>query len=152
MLFQRVNRTDPEKVFIVVFNSYGSASFSDGQAAMWDYPTDADGVGVTRPTARATSAGLAFAGIAVETIASGAYGLLQVYGFHTATRVRQDTSSAALNVAAGTPLALNAAGSVYCLEALDTGVDVTIVFPAGFALEANASWTTRAIDVFIKAL
>lgn len=76
LLFQRINRSDPEKIFCTVFNTYTTATLTNGQAVMWDYPTDKDGLGVTRPTARATSAGMAAAGIIAESIASGAYGLM----------------------------------------------------------------------------
>ncbi|KKL53768.1 hypothetical protein LCGC14_2272120 [marine sediment metagenome] len=78
MLYLRVNRSLPEKVFIVVLNSWSTASLTNGQPVMWDYPTDADGVGVTRPTARATSGGAAIAGVAAETIVSGDFGLIQI--------------------------------------------------------------------------
>lgn len=33
----RGNRSDPEKVFIVAYNSYSTASLTNGQAVMWDY-------------------------------------------------------------------------------------------------------------------
>ena len=151
MLFQRINRANPEKVFIVVYNSWSTASLSNGQAVMWDFYTNIDGVGVTRPTARATNGGAAAAGIVAETIASGSYGLLQVYGYHSAVRCRSITAGAP-NIAAGRPLALNAAGSVWCLESIATGSAVIQVFPCGFALEAAAVWTTTAIKAFIKAL
>lgn len=152
MLFQRINRSNPEKVFVIAYNSYATAALSNGQAVVWDYATDADGVSVTRPSARATSAGFAAAGIVADSIAVGAYGLIQVYGYHSAVRVRQDTSSAAANVAAGRPLALNAAGSVFCLEPIQTASTVVLTFPCAFALAAQASWTTKAIAAFIKAL
>ena len=96
MLFQRVNRTNPEKIFIVAFNSWSTASLTNGQAVIWDYTTDVDGVGVTKPTdgnLQAGHYGVAFAGIAAETIASGSYGLLQVYGYHSAVRVRTQTGT-----------------------------------------------------------
>jgi hypothetical protein len=84
MIFQRVNRTDPEKVFVVVYNSYSTAAITVGQVVNWDFGTDIDGVGVTRPTARATNAGLAVAGaVASASIAAGSYGLVQVYGYHS---------------------------------------------------------------------
>ena len=92
MMFGRVNRTGPEKVFIAAYNSYSTASMTNGQAAMWDFPTDADGVGITRPTARATNAGMATAGIVAETIAAGDYGLVQIYGYHSAVRMRTVTA------------------------------------------------------------
>ena len=94
MLFQSINRTDPEKVFIVVKNSYSTASLTNGQAVTWDWTTDADGVSVSIPTATENHAGgTDFAGIAAETIAHNAYGLLQVYGYHSAVKVRTMTAS-----------------------------------------------------------
>ncbi len=36
MLWQRVNRTNAEKGFIVAKNSYGTAALANGQAVMWD--------------------------------------------------------------------------------------------------------------------
>lgn len=157
MLFQRVNRSDPEKIFIVVKNSYSTASLTEGQVAQWDYATDADGVGVTKPVARGTAhVGSVAAGIVAETIAHNSYGLVQVYGYHSAVRVRTKTGGAPA-IAAGSPLYLQSA--VFCLESnrfvcttcsADTKVSVTI--PCAFALAAQASWTTKAIAAFIKAL
>lgn len=152
MLIQRINRTDPEKVFIVGYNSYATAALSNGQAVIWDFATDADGIGVTRPSARATNAGVAVAGIVAEAIASGEYGLIQVYGYHSAVRVRQDTASAAANVAAGRPLTLNTAGSVFCLEPMLTASTAVLTFPCAIALAAQASWTTKAIACFLKCM
>jgi len=151
MLFQRVNRSNPEKIFVVAQNSYSTASLTNGQAVIWDFATDADGVGVTRPSARATNAGVAIAGIAAETIAAGGYGLLQVYGYHSAVRARTVTGGTPA-IAAGRPLALNVAGSVFCLESISTASNVVLRFPCGFSLGANALFTTAAVAAFIKAL
>ena len=49
MLFQRINRNDPEKIFIVVYNSYSTANLTNGQPVIWDYAADANGVSVTKP-------------------------------------------------------------------------------------------------------
>lgn len=151
MQIQRINRSDPEKIFIVAYNSYSTASLTDGQAVIWDFPTDADGVGVTRPTARATNAGIAVAGVAAQTIASGDYGLIQVYGYHSAVRVRTVTGGTPA-IAAGRPLVLNVAGSVFCLESVATGSTSVLTFPCGFALAAQASFTTKAIAAFLKCM
>ena len=159
MQLQRLNRTDPEKIFIVVYNSYSTASLTNGQAAIWDYATDSDGVGVTKPTdtyaVKGLHNGAAFAGIAAETIAAGSYGLIQVYGYHSAVRVRSWTAGVPA-IAKGTALACVSA--VFCLEsyinyALATSslTQVNVRF-AGFALAAQASWTTKAIACFLKAL
>lgn len=36
MLWQRINRGDPEKIFVTVFNSYSTAAITNGQAVNWD--------------------------------------------------------------------------------------------------------------------
>jgi len=158
MLFQRINRSDPEKVFIVAKNSYATASLTNGQAVIWDYATDADGVGVTLPTdgtGRAGHYGTAFAGIASETIAAGDYGLLQVYGYHSAVRVRSHTGGNPA-IVAGTGLSCKDA--VFALASAPPNADTTSTVTVhnyewvGFALAAQASFTTKAIAVFIKAL
>lgn len=158
MLFQRINRTDPEKIFIVAKNSYSTASLTNGQAVIWDYAADADGVGVTKPTdgtGRAGHYGSAVAGIAAETIAAGSYGLLQVYGYHPAVRVRNWTGTNPA-IAAGTALACVSA--VFCLESYPAAAAATSTITlhnaqyCGFALAAQASWTTKAIACFVKCL
>lgn len=150
-MFQRVNRSSPEKVFIAVYNSYSTASLTSGQAVIWDFVTDADGVGVTMPLARATNAGFAAAGIAAETIASGDYGLIQTYGYHATVRQRTVTAGTPA-ITPGRPLALNVAGSVFCLESIATGSTVILRYPMAFALGSTSGWTTIAKPTFIKAM
>jgi hypothetical protein len=155
----RINNSEPEKLFIVAYNSYSTASLTNGQPVIWDYATDANGVSVTCPTAsqaaKATHLGAAFAGVAAETIAAGAYGVLQVYGYHSAVRVRTWTGGAPA-IAAGT--ALGCLSAAFCLESYPGYVSATSTLTqhnfkiAGFALAAQASWTTKAIAAFIKAL
>jgi len=158
MLFQRVNRTNPEKIFLVAKNSWSTASLTNGQAVIWDYTTDIDGVGVTKPTdgtGLASHYGSAFAGIAAETIASGDYGLLQVYGFHSAVRVRTQTGT---NPAIAKGTALSCKDAIFALASADPNAQATSTITVhnfdwvGFALAAQASFTTKAIAVFIKGL
>ncbi len=150
-MVQRINRTDPEKIFIAVYNSYSTAAMTNGQGVIWDFATDADGLGVTRPTARATNAGMAGAGVIAQTIAAGSYGLMQVYGYHSATRVRTVTGGSPA-IVPGRPLVINVAGSVFCLESVSTASNVILTFPMGFSLGSTAGFTTIAKPVFIKAL
>ncbi len=157
MIFQRVNRSNPERVFIVVYNSWASASLTNGQVCRWDYTTDVDGVGVTRCTSTA-SGGLATAGVVAETIASGEYGLLQVYGYHSAVRVRTMTDSghtfheSRAAIAVGTPLAYDITADVWCAEGVGAAETCQVLKPFAFALAAAAAYTTAAIAAFIKAL
>jgi hypothetical protein len=153
MLFQRVNRTDPEKIFLVVYNSYSTAAITNGQAVQWDFTTDQDGVGVTIPTARITNQGFATAGIvATASIAAGDYGLLQVYGKHSATRVRGVTGGGVVAVP-GMPMAMNAAGAVFCLETFATHFTGVHIWPSAFMLSTLTNqFTTVAKGVFVKTL
>lgn len=158
MLWARISRSDPERCFIVLKNSYSTASLTNGQSCIFDYTTDVDGVGVTKPTAVSTvhDGFSVFAGIAAETIAAGDYGLVQVYGYHSAIRMRSATGGAPA-IAKGLPLINQTAD--FCLEGFKltqttaSGTTKTnYLQPVGFALAAQASWTTKATAGFIKAL
>lgn len=155
MEFQRINRSSPERIFIVAYNSYATASLTNGQVVSWDFDTDCDGVGVTKPSA--DHSGFEIAGVAAATIAAGAYGLVQVYGYHSAVRVRTLTSTShtyhesRAAVAKGTPLAGNLT-AVFCAEGIGVAATVQHLHPFAFALAAQASFTTKAIAAFIKAL
>ena len=152
MLFQRINRGSPEKVFVVAYNSYSTAAITNGQYVPWDSLTDSDGIGVTIPQARTLGGGIDGAGIvASSSIAAGDYGLVQVYGYHASVRVRS-FSIGIPAIAKGTPLYMNTAGSVFCLENNVTHFTGIHMWPMGFALAANSSFTTLARAAFIKAL
>lgn len=147
---------------MVVYNSYSTASLTNGQPCEWDLG-DANGYSVTKPTATAVGAGFTAAGIVAETIAAGGYGLIQVYGYHSATRVRAASTSGAAPVGkrpvtAGVPLRLSSQEStagavgVFCLEGQSTGAATILSYPCAFALGSNAEWTTAAMAVFVKCL
>jgi hypothetical protein len=148
MLFQRVNRTDAEKVFSVVYNASGGA-FVAGNAVEYDVGTSSDGIRVTTPS----SAGLSsFAGITVQAIANGAYGLIQIYGLATA-RVINDITTAL--TAGKILLPVNAQAD---LDSKAAGV-AAADGKSGFitALETNATATAGAITaanrrVFVRAM
>jgi hypothetical protein len=152
MEFQRVNRSSPEKVFVSVLNSYSTAALSNGQYVAWDVLTDSDGVSVTIPQARTLGGGFDGAGVVASgAIAVADYGLVQIYGYHAAARVRSFTIGIPA-IAKGTPLYANIAGSVFCLENAVTHQTGLRVWPIAIALAANSSFTTLAKPIFIKAM
>ncbi len=151
MLFQRIQSTDPQKVFIIGYNSSADA-WSNGYVVRWDYNTDCDGVGMEKPAAAgATGLGrAAVAGVVAESIAASAYGLVQVYGYHSAVRTISATTGSGA-IAKGTAL-VGAKTAWYALEnAAKTGTQAN-AYCKGFALAANASYTTKAIAAFILCL
>jgi len=143
-----VNRTDAEKVFVVVYNASGGA-FTTGQAMIWDCGTSADGIRVTTP---ATATLSAFAGLASAGIANGAYGLAQVYGYTASASVKPDITTA---LAAGKIfLPVNGSADLSCDDA--AGIDASDG-KSGFliAMQTNTTMTTpvaSAHRVFIRAL
>lgn len=148
MLFQRVNRTDAEKVFVVAYNASGGA-FTTGQAVCWDCGTSADGIRVTTP---ATATLSAFAGLTTAGIANGAYGLVQVYGYNASASVKPDITTAL--VAGSIFLPVNASADLSCDAA--AGIDASDG-KTGFiiAMQTNTTMTTpvaSAHKVFIRAL
>ncbi len=96
-----------------------------------------------------TGLGASVAGVAAETIAHNAYGLVQVYGYHSAVRIRAATSADAIVAHSGIRPPL--AGGVWCAEGHDP--DGTLNYQTmGFALEGYTSWTSTTKKCFIKAL
>lgn len=148
MIFQRINRTDAEKVFVVVYNASGG-NFTVGQTMVWDCGVSADGIRVTTPAAATLSA---FAGLAQAAIANGAYGLAQVYGYSSTASVKPDVTTAL------------AAGKI--LIPKDGSADLSCDGAAGIAsadgktgfiiaMQTNTTMTTPAASahkVFIRAL
>lgn len=157
MLFQRINRSDPEKVFVVAYNSYSTASLTNGQAVMWDYATDYNGVSVTKPTSINSHIGApVMAGVAAETIAAGSYGLIQVWGYHSAVMCRTATTTGTTPlkvnaIATGSPLHAPFASNFH-FESFTSASNSYVVAPYGFALAAQASYTAKAIAAFLKCL
>jgi len=151
MLFKRISRSDPERVFIVCSNGYTTASLTNGQPVMWDMG-DANGVSVTQPSA-AFKRGHAFAGVVAETIASGEYGLVQVYGYHSAVIVDSSTTA---DIYTGAPLYMSV--NAFNLEGpyLASGTTDEVYFDAravACALEAYGSvGTTGTIKAQIFAM
>ena len=82
MIFQRLNREDAEKAFMIVQNVAG-ATITAGYSVVWDTSAP-DGVRVTKA---ATATLSLFCGVADSDIADQAYGLIQVFGYRSAAFV-----------------------------------------------------------------
>lgn len=136
-----VNRSDPEKVFIQVKNGYSTASLTVGQLACLS-TTVADGITVTRP---ATANLALLKGIVTDaSIAYGAYGEAQCYGYNNVALVSGDT-----NVTAGAKLSakdgvFNAIPAAGTLVAGESGVLI--------ALQAFTTSTAAAKAVEIRCM
>ena len=101
MEIQRVNQTDPERVFMSFKNSYSTASFTAGQWGAHDVSVDQDGVSVTKPAGRDRAM---IAGVANHTIAHGSYGLFQVWGYRADARCLGGTGLGTSKLSEGTAM------------------------------------------------
>lgn len=81
MLLQRVNRTDAEKVFIIVQNTSGG-TLGKGCPVYFETAAQSDGIAVSE---MASTGQLLFAGILTASLADDGYGLAQVYGINKST-------------------------------------------------------------------
>lgn len=142
MIFQRINRTDAEKVF-AIFQNVAGATITANYPACWS-SSSPDGVRVTKPSTALLST---FVGIANQDIADSAYGLFQLYGYRASAFITNDTSNA---IAAGDILIPVNAQFYMARSAAGDGKTGWI-----YAGEAFATATTPAAankQVFIRAL
>ena len=139
MIFQRLNRTDPERIFMVMRSNETCAA--DDALILETNSDSIDGVRV-----RITDTGLlhAFVGIADAAITSGSYGLVQVYGYRSTSRVFQTNTSIDTGVVL-TPVA----GAAYVQSFASSNV------PYGVLLETIVSSSvsnTVSRKIFVRAM
>jgi hypothetical protein len=125
--------------------------------ALWkhkglSYSTDCNGVGMEKPAATgACGVGpAAIAGVVAETIAAGSYGLVQVWGYHSAVRIKSSTTATGSCAAGAGLVGCNTA--YYALRnSPDTGTHANCHIK-GIALAAQKLYTTTATAAFIMCL
>lgn len=101
MLLQQLNRSDAEKVFIIVMNASG-VTVTQGALACFDArTTNSLGNAVMQPI---TSNLAAFAGCFDADLAADAFGLVQVYGYRASVAVRPAGLNEAVITASGIQL------------------------------------------------
>ena len=94
MIFKRINRTDAESVFIVLqANEAGVAA--DDVVQLELVAASVNGVLIVQPNAAELNA---VVGIADAAIGNGAFGLVQVYGYRSTSRILMTGTSHALGV------------------------------------------------------
>lgn len=94
MLFQRIKRSDPEKVFAIFKNNEATAMV-DGDCVVTD-TTAADGVGAKYSTAAVHLNTIGI--VAGNDIAAGDYGTVQVYGYHPNVKGNANIVAAATSI------------------------------------------------------
>jgi hypothetical protein len=138
---QRINQTDPDKLFTVGLSAYATASLAVGNVVTYAGNGTNDGIAVTRPA----TANLALvAGVATGSIANGSYGTIQCWGYNTTCLVSGST-----DVAVGAKLA--------CKDAVfnvikDGGTLVAGESGVILALQAYTTTLAAAKKVWIRCM
>jgi hypothetical protein len=150
VLFKRLNRTDPEQVFIVVLANEG-ATLNKDQTVQWEVASaSVDGVRVRDMD---TSNEYCFAGVVDAAISDAAYGLIQIYGYRSTSILFQTNTSQDT----GLPLVPVAAQDYFQSVASTTASNATATLQPVFAalLETIASSSASATiskKVFVRAM
>ncbi len=144
MLFKRLNRSDAERVFCV-FQANAAGISADDVVQLELNATSVDGVKIIQPTAAQMWATV---GVADAAIGNGSYGLVQIYGYRSTSRILLTGTSLTAGCVLG-PVA----GSDY----LQSQATVPIGYLPAFALLESASSAAGATDsvskkIFIRAM
>jgi len=102
MLHGQISPGSAEKMFIIVTNSH-SATLTDGDWAGWDIATDQDGATVTLVAGSIRSA---VAGCFVGSVAAGAVGKIQVWGYHSNAKCKGGSGSLTAKLTEGSRLVM----------------------------------------------
>lgn len=155
MEFARVNRSDPERIFVVVRNSYSTATLNNGHWCGWDIVTDKDGYNVTKVSGAIRGA---VAGVAVQSIAPGDYGLIQVWGFKRDAKCTGGSGSVTSKLTIGRPMYFLTSGlaAARAMERTSTPLKTDYgKFPVAICIEplnTAAKSTSAATSAFYKIL
>jgi hypothetical protein len=144
MLFQRINRSDAETVFTIVFN-ISAATVTAGYPVVWDI-TSPDGVSVSKPAGATLSC---LVGIAVSDIANSAYGKVQVYGYKASANVVNNVTTA---IAAGNLLIPVDASWNLAYGAASDGKSGLIYAAESYATATTTLLAAASKKIFIRCL
>lgn len=150
MIFQRLNRTDPERVFVVMRNNEGATAAKDDACQLELASASIDGTRVRQPD---TGNLYAFIGVTDASTADGAYGLVQVYGYRSTSKVFQTNTSQDTGVALTPVAAVAYLNSVATSTTSSANVTQQPIFAAlGESIASSSASATISAKIFIRAL
>ncbi|MGI9298580.1 MAG: hypothetical protein ACR2QC_11895 [Gammaproteobacteria bacterium] len=143
MLLKRLNRDEPERVFIVVENNEGAQMDKDSTCQL-DLTTDVDGVKARDVDQHEQ---YAFLGVVDANLADGDFGLVQVYGYRSSSNVVRTNT----NLSAGMVLA--PVTGVHHFAQVGTAAATALAAVWAVAAESSTSGTGSSTPkIFIRAL
>ena len=148
MIIKRLNRSDPERVFVVALCN--EANSADDTVALETASASIDGIKVRQPD---TGLLYTFVGVSDASLASGAYGLIQVYGYRSTSKVfqtntSQDTGVVLVPVAAAAYLQSTASSTTSSANVTQQPIFACLLE----SVASSASSVTISARVFIRAM
>jgi hypothetical protein len=148
MLFKRLNRTDAERVFSV-FKANAAGIAADDVVCLEVVAASVDGVNITGPVSTTDANNLnSCVGIADAAIANGAYGLVQIYGYRSTSRIVTTGTS----LTAGLTVLMPVAAADY----LQSAATVPLGYLPSFVLlqsqSSGAAAATVSSKIFIRCM
>ena len=151
MIIQRINRTNPEKVFIITRNDTATA-FIKGYPCCFSFDATRDGLDVEDAKAATAVGNHLIAGVNDTALAAGAYGLAQCYGVRTDVAMLKCGTATDKNAAVGDALVLLTASS--CFSGIAAGAVSAYLAGVvmGETMASSASVVTTTGTVFLRLM
>jgi hypothetical protein len=151
MIIQRINRTNPEKAFIVVRNDTSSA-FTKGAPITFKFDATRDGLDVEDCKTGAAAKNHLLAGVADSAIAAAAYGLCQCYGVRTDAVILKCGTATNKNAAIGDAMVLDTANNGFSGVAAGAVTAYFAGVAMGETMASSASTATTTATVFLRLM
>lgn len=151
MIIQAINRTNPEKVFIVVRNDSGSA-IGKGLPLVFKFDGTRDGLDVEDAKTGAAAKNHLIAGMANKQLAAGSYGLAQCYGVRDDAPILKCGSASDANAAIGDVLVLYTAESILSGDAAGAVSAYFAGIVMGETMASSAATATTTATVFLRLM
>lgn len=151
MIIQRINRTNPEKVFIVVRNDTATA-FTKGAPINFKFDATRDGLDAEDVGTGAAAKNHLLAGLADTAIAAAQYGLAQCYGVRTDAVILKCGTATDKNAAIGDALVLMTASDA--LSGVAAGAVTAYLAGAvmGETMASSSAVATTTATVFLRLM
>lgn len=151
MIIQRINRTNPEKVFVVVRNDT-AASIAAGYPAVFKFDATRDGLDIEDAKTGAAAKNHLIAGLCDSAIAAASYGLAQCYGVRTDAAMLKAGSKSNANAAIGDILVLHTAISALSGVAAGAVSGFFAGMVMGETMASSSATATTTGTVFLRLM
>ena len=151
MIIQRINRTNPEKVFVVCRNDTASA-FTKGAPVNYKFDATRDGLDVEDINTGAAAKNHLVAGISDTAIAASQYGLAQCYGVRTDAVILKCGTATNKNAAIGDAMVLDTANDGLSGVAAGAVTAYLAGFVMGETMASSSATVTTTATVFLRLM